>query len=76
MVGRQADVRAAIEGADLITHDADRADRESHYQVTGPGRLMLKVVVEYRIVAGRSTGSVVTAYPLGRVKPEEAPRWP
>jgi len=32
MAGREADVKAAIEQADFIVHDADHADRQNHYR--------------------------------------------
>lgn len=76
MVGREDDVRIATEGAGFINHDADRVDRACHYQPTGPGRLMRKVAAEYRVVTGQLVGSAVTAYPTGKVRPEEARRWP
>jgi hypothetical protein len=78
MPGREADVRVAVERADFIRRDADRADRECHYRRTGPGGLMLKVVVAYGTAraSGAETGMVITAYPTGVVKPKEQRRWP
>ena len=42
MAGRESDIRAAVEDADFINWDADRADRENHYRIVG-GRVHLQV---------------------------------
>ena len=78
MPGREADARVAVESADYINRDADRADRECRYRRMGPDGLMPKVVVEYGTspADGAAAGMVITAYPTGVVKPKEQRRWP
>ena len=71
-VGREADVRAAVEGADLVNRDADRSDRDTHHRRMS-SRLHLKVCVEYD-AAG--TGTVITAHFTQRIKRREQQRWP
>lgn len=77
MFDRERDVRQAVEQADLVNDDADRADRECHYRRLQPHRPMLKVVVEYRARPAEDapTGVVITAYPTENEKPREVRRW-
>lgn len=62
LVDRVDDVRAAVEQADFIDHDARYAPREVHSRPVPP--------------QGTWAGTVVTAYVVGKPKPGEKSRWP
>ena len=72
------EIRTAIKHPDLVTRDARYARRENHYRRAPFGLGWIKVVVNYRPVSpqGAWMGEVITAYPIDRPEPKEAPLWP
>jgi hypothetical protein len=78
MVGREEDVRAAVEQAEMINRDRRRAHRECHYRRPGPDRARLKVVIHYSPVPPQGTwaGRVITAYPVEVIPAKEQQLWP
>ncbi len=82
MVGREAEINAALEHPDLIASDVDHVSRDSYYR-RGPfgGRhpgVLLKVCVQWASLDddGIVRGTVITAYPTRRVKQGERVVWP
>lgn len=70
---REREAAAAIERPSLVLRDRDYADRKHHVARTRGG-LHLKVVAAYRAEpdGGGIVGSVVTAFPLRRLRSGDA----
>lgn len=72
-----ADIQEAIALADEVRRDRNFVRRAIHYRHTGPGRLRLRVVVNYRPSAPFGwAGEVITAHFTGRQYQNEVPLWP